>query len=313
MSNLPPFPPAPHARVAVLFSGGIDCTTVALLVDRVLPAGDAVDLINVAFENPRSLRGDVTVKGKKKDPKKGKKGKGKGREEKVEVEVESEVDGMEVDGESVPPSPMGQEEDLEVGGEEMEQGEGLGDSEAPPKPLDPSVYNVPDRLTGRDSWRELQKLRPGRRWNFVEVDVPYAEMLEHRQKVIDLMKPNRTVMDLVCPFSFLPAFAILTHTLCQSIAVAFYFAARGLGTVESPTGGPPLPYQSSARVLLSGLGADELLGGYARHRRAFNSAPGTNWQALIAELQMDVDRLSSVSLASCCLSQTEYSRSRFKI
>ena len=60
-----------------------------------------------------------------------------------------------------------------------------------------SMYDVPDRLTGRDSWRELERLCPRRRFNFVEVDVPYHEMREHRAKVIELISPKKTVMDLV--------------------------------------------------------------------------------------------------------------------
>ncbi len=40
-------------RVAVLFSGGLDCTVLARMCDDVLPAGQGVDLLNVAFENPR--------------------------------------------------------------------------------------------------------------------------------------------------------------------------------------------------------------------------------------------------------------------
>ena len=154
ISPLPSLPALPHARVAVLFSGGIDCTTVALLVDRVLGKGEAIDLINVAFENPRKVQSEerdreARARGRAK-------AKGKGRA----------TDAMEVD-----------------------------DDEPPAV----SVYDVPDRLTGRDSWRELRRLRPARTWNLVEVDVPYSEMLAHRQKVIDLMRPNRTVMDLVRP------------------------------------------------------------------------------------------------------------------
>jgi hypothetical protein len=72
----------------------------------------------------------------------------------------------------------------------------------------------------------------------------------------------------------------------QSIAIAFFFAARGLGSIENPIANcAPLPYHSRARVLLSGLGADELLGGYARHRRAFNKLPEGDWTSLINELQ----------------------------
>ena len=43
------------AKVAVLFSGGLDCTLLARLVHEVLPSAEPIDLLNVAFENPRSL------------------------------------------------------------------------------------------------------------------------------------------------------------------------------------------------------------------------------------------------------------------
>lgn len=55
-----PAPPIAAAdsdtRVAVLFSGGLDCTTLALLIHHVIPASQGIDLINVAFENPRSVQ-----------------------------------------------------------------------------------------------------------------------------------------------------------------------------------------------------------------------------------------------------------------
>lgn len=41
------------ARVAVLFSGGLDCTVLARLASDLLPDDQPIDLLNVAFENPR--------------------------------------------------------------------------------------------------------------------------------------------------------------------------------------------------------------------------------------------------------------------
>ncbi|KAA0203676.1 hypothetical protein HAZT_HAZT008200 [Hyalella azteca] len=38
-----------HCRVAVLFSGGLDSAVIALLLDKCLPVGESIDLINVAF------------------------------------------------------------------------------------------------------------------------------------------------------------------------------------------------------------------------------------------------------------------------
>lgn len=42
-----------ETRVAILFSGGLDCTVLARLASELLPEDQGIDLINVAFENPR--------------------------------------------------------------------------------------------------------------------------------------------------------------------------------------------------------------------------------------------------------------------
>lgn len=44
-----------NVRVAILFSGGLDCTVLARIAHDLLPLGDHIDLINVAFENPRVM------------------------------------------------------------------------------------------------------------------------------------------------------------------------------------------------------------------------------------------------------------------
>jgi asparagine synthetase B (glutamine-hydrolysing) len=38
-----------HPKLAILFSGGIDSSVLAALADRVLPANEPIDLLNVAF------------------------------------------------------------------------------------------------------------------------------------------------------------------------------------------------------------------------------------------------------------------------
>lgn len=50
---VPPKAGPSDARVAVLFSGGLDCTVLARIASDIIPAGQAIDLVNVAFENPR--------------------------------------------------------------------------------------------------------------------------------------------------------------------------------------------------------------------------------------------------------------------
>ena len=52
-------------------------------------------------------------------------------------------------------------------------------------------------------------------------------------------------------------------------------------------------YQSRAKILLVGIGADEQLGGYGRHQTRYRQG---GWSALIDELQLDLDRLSRRNL-----------------
>ncbi|KAH8697465.1 asparagine synthase [Talaromyces proteolyticus] len=137
-----------------------------------------------------------------------------------------------------------------------------------------SIYeSCPDRITGRAGYGELQRVCPDRLWRFVAVDVPYAEFVSHREEVIQLMKPHNTEMDL-------------------SIACALYFASRGQGTIHT-THDHTAAYTTTARVLLSGLGADELFAGYGRHGVSFTR---NGFQGLINEIDLDVGRLGKRNL-----------------
>ncbi|KAJ3894064.1 asparagine synthase-domain-containing protein [Lentinula edodes] len=214
-----------QSRVAVLFSGGIDSTILTLLVDRHVPRDEPIDLLNVAFENPRKIK--VQRKGNINPNKKKSKAK----------VSESDTDTA------------------------------LSNSAV-------AEFMVPDRVTGLSEVEELRKLCPGRVWNFVEINVPYYESQAARQHVEDLMNPVRTVMDL-------------------SLALALYFASRGIGQIRSKPEDDPTPYTSTARVLINGLGSDELLGGYGRHRTAFNTG---GWAAVVEELQLEIDRIPTRNL-----------------
>jgi asparagine synthetase B (glutamine-hydrolysing) len=78
-----------------------------------------------------------------------------------------------------------------------------------------------------------------------------------------------------------------------SIAYALYFASRGAGIASSSQDASSAPYTTPARVLLSGLGADELFGGYTRHATAFNRK---GYGGLLDELELDVNRLGKRNL-----------------
>ncbi len=192
----------------MLFSGGLDCTVLARLIHDIVPGEQELDLLNVAFENPRVIQAAAAASNK----------------------TSSAIS---------------------------------------------SPYSLcPDRITGLASYAELLSVCPGRMWRFVSIDIMYAELQTHRSQIVSLVRPHNTEMDF-------------------SIACALYFAARGSGTIRDENSDSVLPYTTPARVLFSGLGADELFGGYTRHATAFDRR---SYQGLADELELDINRLSKRNL-----------------
>ncbi|KAK7203555.1 asparagine synthetase domain-containing protein 1 [Myxozyma melibiosi] len=145
-------------------------------------------------------------------------------------------------------------------------------------------YATPDRLLGRRSFEELLGA-PGFAnaqcvLRFVEIDVPFALVQEYKSQVAELMYPKTSVMDF-------------------SIALAFFFAARGVGRVVASSAATDADldlakeYSTPSRVLFSGLGADELYAGYSRHTAGFRRQ---GYQSLAAELALDFGRLHERNL-----------------
>lgn len=134
-------------------------------------------------------------------------------------------------------------------------------------------FDVPDRITGKAGLRELQDLNPERKWNFVEINVTKEELQKIRQeRICHLVHPLDTVLD-------------------DSIGCAVWFAARGTGFIMEDS--DQRPFTSSAKVILTGIGADEQLAGYSRHRVRFTMS---GHEGLIQELAMELDRIPSRNL-----------------
>ncbi|XP_026465159.1 asparagine synthetase domain-containing protein CG17486 [Ctenocephalides felis] len=179
-----------HSRLGVLFSGGLDCTILALLADKYVEKDVPIDLLNVAFEK---------------------------------VKKNNIVD-------------------------------------------DKSIWNVPDRVTGLESFEELKRLCPERQWNFVKININRAELKSELQnRICHLVYPLQSVLD-------------------ESLGAALWFASRGRGKLKDTDE----IYESPCRVLLMGMGADELFGGYSKHRNAFKRE---SWPGLMKILEQDLERI----------------------
>lgn len=71
ISNIPEPPNhnrTQDAKLAVLFSGGLDCTLLARISHEILPPDEPIDLLNVAFENPRVAAAAASTNKNKEEP-----------------------------------------------------------------------------------------------------------------------------------------------------------------------------------------------------------------------------------------------------
>ncbi|KAI4494253.1 hypothetical protein M0802_009122 [Mischocyttarus mexicanus] len=134
------------------------------------------------------------------------------------------------------------------------------------------VYDVPDRKTGRQTLSEILQICPNRKWNFVEVNVTQAELTKYRSsRISDLLYPLCTILD-------------------ESLGCAMWFASRAKGIISNTD---IEVYESPCRILLLGIGADELFGGYMRHRTILKHK---GWNALKQELDNELAKISQRNL-----------------
>lgn len=94
--------------------------------------------------------------------------------------------------------------------------------------------SAPDRVLGRRAFKALENTFSERQWIFQPIDVSVEEYFAHGPRIYELSFPQVTMRDL-------------------SIAAPIWFAAKAV--------------EKEHKVVFVGMGADELLGGYSRHRR----------------------------------------------
>uniref|UniRef100_A0A2P2KX64 Uncharacterized protein MANES_05G109800 n=1 Tax=Rhizophora mucronata TaxID=61149 RepID=A0A2P2KX64_RHIMU len=116
--------------------------------------------------------------------------------------------------------------------------------------------SAPDRISARAGVEELRRIAPFRRWKLVEIDAELSNLTLELKHVMSLIKPANTYMDL-------------------NIGIALWLAARGNGWVNKGSSSrnddnqQSFMYNSKARIVLVGSGADEQCAGYGRHRTKY--------------------------------------------
>ena len=182
------------------------------------------------------------------------------------------------------------------------------------------ISSSPDRAAALLSFEEMKAGWPDRRWRFIACDVPYSEVLENEERVCNLISPLDSTMDYNIATAFWFASRgqgneiSVTGSLENSVPGAAEKSAVGTAPllrfasaksevvsasndsapdtktaeVGCVDGASPIQYTSKARVLLVGIGADEQLAGYGRHRSVYNKG---GYDALRAELEMERKRI----------------------
>lgn len=146
--------------------------------------------------------------------------------------------------------------------------------------------NSPDRLAALDAVEELKVLAPTRPWRLIAINKSLEDIDAVKPRLLRLLGPADTIMDLnIGAALWLAAQGQGTLLVCEN------GVGKGAGDIDSTGDQQPWvgqQYRSAARVVFLGHGADELFGGYSRHRTRFRNA---GWEGLSDELARDVKRL----------------------
>lgn len=168
------------------------------------------------------------------------------------------------------------------------------------------LSTIPDRATAVNGYLELKELSPERQFRLIQVDMTLTDLMEYRLHILHLLTPCTTIMDFnigsVLWFGARAQGALyngsgtyLENEFCRysSEDDTTEKSENEVVAISIPVGPPPshvtkTEYTSHCRVILNGLGADELMAGYGRHRTTFRKLGSEHLQQ---ELNKDLRRL----------------------
>jgi asparagine synthetase B (glutamine-hydrolysing) len=133
-----------------------------------------------------------------------------------------------------------------------------------------------DTQAAMASYQDLLQIYPDRKIRFCQVQAEWSEIQAQEQHIQQLIHPKSTTMDV-------------------NIATALWFAANANANASAAACASDNDSDNAngadtidARILLTGLGADEQMGGYGRHRKAWERGKS---EELRQELDLDMGRL----------------------